>query len=308
MSRARPGATPPSEDGQRDDRLTGQPASDGRSHGDTGGNARVGATGSVPGAARSAESPPGDPSEIAATVPHPSDGVRSEATCTFGKQGATDGRRGAGRSDAVRLPTRGNLRRGDAPEGIRAAIRTPPSGGARSAPVQPGEPQIRHRLQHAENRGAEKAVEVVRNHEDGTRTVSWQPRPKGLGDEVREWTPAVKSEEGQPAKDESHERNEGARSERSSRASGSVRGAPEARQGARRCVEDPERGRDTRPEWKKPAELPPATVKSRAGAAKANRAASTGGGRETFATSSTRRTSWALPRRQRRALEPCENL
>jgi hypothetical protein len=72
----------------------------------------------------------------------------------------------------------------------------------------------------------EKAVEVVRNHEDGTGKSWWLHDPIGLGDETVEWTPAGASEEGNPVRDNPREgwiRVGG---------SGSAPGAPEAE---RRC-------------------------------------------------------------------------
>jgi hypothetical protein len=71
-----------------------------------------------------------------------------------------------------------SLRRVCASEGIRDAIRHG-LGCGRSTPVQPGEPQIRYRLQHAGNRTPEETVEVVRNHEGGTRAEAGRRGSEG---------------------------------------------------------------------------------------------------------------------------------
>jgi hypothetical protein len=71
-----------------------------------------------------------------------------------------------------------SLRRVCASEGIRDAIRCG-FGRPRSTLVKPDEPQVRYRLQHAGNRTPERAVEVVRNHEDGARAEAGRRGSEG---------------------------------------------------------------------------------------------------------------------------------
>jgi hypothetical protein len=74
-----------------------------------------------------------------------------------------------------------SLRRVCASEGIRDAIRGR-FGDRRSTLVQPDEPQVRYRLQHAGNRTPEKTVEVVRNHEGGARAEAGRRGSEGSSD------------------------------------------------------------------------------------------------------------------------------
>jgi len=97
-----------------------------------------------------------------------------------------NGRRGAAAVMRYGYRRGTNLRRVCASEGIRDAIRGR-SGDRRSTLVKPDEPQVRYRLQHAGNRSPEKTVEVVRNHEDGTRAEAGRRGSEGPA-MVREWT------------------------------------------------------------------------------------------------------------------------
>jgi hypothetical protein len=64
-------------------------------------------------------------------------------------------------------------------------------GACREAPKR-DEPHGRHGLQHARKHGAEKAVEVVRDHEDGTNSGGWFRAVEGVLFGVqREWTHRV---------------------------------------------------------------------------------------------------------------------
>jgi hypothetical protein len=97
-----------------------------------------------------------------------------------------NGRRGAAAAMRYGYRRGTNLRRVCASEGIRDAIRGR-FGDRRSTLVKPDEPQVRYRLQHAGNRSPEKTVEVVRNHEDGTRAEAGRRGSEGSA-MVREWT------------------------------------------------------------------------------------------------------------------------
>lgn len=78
----------------------------------------------------------------------------------------TNDRRGAGRSDAVRLPARRKPSQGFTPVGNPV-----PSREASASTNDPGETwrtRTRYRLQHVGSRRTEEAAEVERNHEGGT--------------------------------------------------------------------------------------------------------------------------------------------
>jgi hypothetical protein len=132
-------------------------------------------------------------------------GPRHERDRTSHRRLSDLGRGGTNGQEGAAAAMRYGCRRGEAFEGCaRTGGPAPgsedlPREGHDPAVAKPGEPQVRYRLQHAGNRAPEEAVEVVRNHEDGTRTGARRSRSDGRSparEDDPEWTGAVKSEEG----------------------------------------------------------------------------------------------------------------
>jgi hypothetical protein len=90
---------------------------------------------------------------------------------------------GNGRSDAVRLLYGGNSSKGvNRVAGIAPdRPRTPSGGQGGSEACNASNPTTGSGMQQARGRRAEQAVEVARNHEDGTSRNGWCRRPGGFG-------------------------------------------------------------------------------------------------------------------------------
>jgi hypothetical protein len=130
----------------------------------------------------------------------PQGGVGAKPEATERSNQATNGRRGAGRSDAARLPTRSKPSQGGTPAG------TPDTARGASAPTTDPEEtwrtQTRYRLQHAGSRERRKpsrwwkTTRTERDRRSGIR------RPKEIPRDLREWTFTGTSGDGPTARDE----------------------------------------------------------------------------------------------------------
>jgi hypothetical protein len=116
-------------------------------------------------------------------TPPASAGIAVGVVTGFGRRSHT-GQDGNDRKATVavmrfRLLTRGTLRRvRNAPRELTPAS-WPPSGDPLRASTKRGEPSTGCGVQQTRNSHAEKTVEVVRNHEGGTRTGTWRRRSDG---------------------------------------------------------------------------------------------------------------------------------
>jgi hypothetical protein len=137
-----------------------------------------------------------DPGRSATVAP----GFGQAAGVSISVEGPRNGKRGAAAVMRYGYRRGTNLRRVCASEGIRDAIRLG-SGRGRSTLVKPGEPQVRYRLQHAGSRTPEKTVEVVGNHEGGTRAEAGRRGSKGPAMVPGQRTGAVMSVEGHTRRD-----------------------------------------------------------------------------------------------------------